>query len=162
VLLETNPFNLLAQHGRADAFAEAKALRDCIKLCGDRDEWTIAAEAFADYWGGAGTWRGMKPERRAAFAQALRPNYFEWDAVMNDSTTAEQWAALLPRDTLLVADSCSALPIREITAILRRACPAWTWRDVPGAGHMAPLTRPELINPLVSAFLGAPKHCTAM
>ena len=46
-------------------------LRDCVKTCGDRGEWAIAAESFAEYWGGAGTWRGMRPERRAAFAQAL-------------------------------------------------------------------------------------------
>jgi pimeloyl-ACP methyl ester carboxylesterase len=158
VLLETNPFNLLAQHGRTEAFAEAKALRDCIKQYGDRGQWAIAAETFADYWGGAGTWHGMKPERRVAFAQALRANYFEWDAVMNDDTTAEQWAAWLPKNTLLVADSRSALPIREITTILRSACPAWIYRDVPGAGHMAPLTRPDLINPLVVEFLCAPNH----
>ena len=157
VLLETNPFNLLAQHGRADAFAEAMALRNCVKTYGDRDQWAVAAETFADYWGGAGTWRGMTPERRAAFAQAMKPNYFEWDAVMNDTTTAAQWATLLPKDTMLIADPESARPIREITAILRCACPTWTYRDVPGAGHMAPLTRPDIINPLVRSFLTAPK-----
>jgi pimeloyl-ACP methyl ester carboxylesterase len=166
ILLETNPFDLLAQHGRWEAFAEAAALRDCVKTFGDRDEWEIAAEKFADYWGGAGTWRGMKPERRAAFAQALRPNYFEWDAVMNDVTTAAQWAALLPKETMLISDPATARPIIEITAILRRACPGWDYREVPGAGHMAPLTRPDVINPLVRAFLsarnlGAPKHFTA-
>jgi len=153
VLLETNPFNLLAQHGRTDALTEVMALRDCVKAYGDRAEWAIAAEIFADYWGGTGTWAGMRPERRAAFAQAMRPNYFEWDAALNDATTAEQWAALLPEDTLLISDSRSALPIREVNAILRRACPAWFYRDVPGAGHMAPLTRPDLINPLVAGFL---------
>lgn len=157
VLLETNPFDLLAQHGRQRAYAEAVALRDCVKTCGDRGEWAIAAERFADYWGGVGTWHGMRLERRAAFAQALMPNYFEWDAVMNDGTTAEQWAALLPKETLLIADSRSALPIREITAILRGAAPAWRYLDVPGAGHMAPLTRPDLINPLVRTFLWGQK-----
>jgi pimeloyl-ACP methyl ester carboxylesterase len=158
VLLETNPFNLLAQHGRTEALAQVEALRDWVKSCGARGEWTSAAETFADYWGGAGTWDSMKPERRAAFAQAMRPNAFEWDAAMNDTTTAAQWAGLLPNDTLLIADSRSALPIRDITSILRRACPTWLYRDVPGAGHMAPLTRPDLINPLVVAFLCA-KSC---
>jgi pimeloyl-ACP methyl ester carboxylesterase len=80
---------------------------------------------------------------------------------MNDDTTAEQWAALLPKDTLLISDSGSALPIREIAAILRGACPAWGYQDVPGAGHMAPLTRPDLINPLVRSFLCAQK-CPAV
>ena len=157
VLLETNPFDLLAQHGRFRAYGEALELRDCVKTCGDRGEWATAAERFADYWNGAGTWQGMRPERRAAFAQALMPNYFEWDAVMSDDTTADQWAALLPRETLLIADSRSALPIREITAILRRACHAWAYYDVPGAGHMAPLTHPDLINPLVRRFFLAPE-----
>jgi pimeloyl-ACP methyl ester carboxylesterase len=97
----------------------------------------------------------MRLERRAAFAQAMMPTYFEWDAAMNDGTTAPEWAALLPKETLLIADSRSALPIREITAILRGAAPAWTYLDVPGAGHMAPLTRPDLINPLIRTFLRA-------
>src|SRR5262249_13109345 len=104
VLLETNPFSLLTQHGRVEAFAEVKALRDCVTTCGERGDWATAGETFADYWGGAGTWRGMRPERRTAFAQALQANYFEWDAVMNDGTTAAQWAELLPKDTLLIAD----------------------------------------------------------
>jgi len=155
VLLETNPFYLLAQAGKGAAFAEAAALRDCIKECGARGEWTTAAERFADYWGGAGTWRDTPAERRAAFAEALKPNFFEWDAVMNETTSAEEWATLLPAATLLVCDPGTVLPIREIDAILRQASPGWAHREVPGAGHMAPLTRPDLINPVVAAYLDA-------
>jgi pimeloyl-ACP methyl ester carboxylesterase len=155
VLLETNPFYLLAQSERIDAFAEAMALRNCIKKFGALDEWAAAAERFADYWGGPGTWRDMPPERRAAFAEALKPNFFEWDAVMNETTPAEEWAAVLPRATLLEYDPGTVLPIREITSILRQCCAAWTAKELPGAGHMAPVTRPDLINPLVGAFLRA-------
>ena len=60
---------------------------------------------------------------------------------------------LLPGATLLVSDPGTVLPIREITAILRRSCPGWAYKEVAGAGHMAPLTRPDLINPLVGSFL---------
>ncbi len=155
VLLETNPFYLLAQSGHVDAFAEAMEMRNCIKKFGASGEWAIAAEKFADYWGGAGSWRDMSSGRRTAFAEALKPNFFEWDAVMNETTSAEQWATLLPRTTLLVCDPGTVLPIREITAVLRRSCPGWAYTEVPGAGHMAPLTRPDLINPLVRSFLGA-------
>jgi pimeloyl-ACP methyl ester carboxylesterase len=155
VLLETNPFYLLAQSGHADAFAEAMELRNSIKKFGALGEWVTAAEKFADYWGGGGSWRDMLPDRRAAFAHALKPNFFEWDAVMNETTSVEDWATLLPRSTLLVYDPCTVFPIRVIAEILRRSCPAWTYKEVPGAGHMAPLTRPDLINPLVGSFLGA-------
>ncbi len=65
VLLETNPFYLLAQAGHSEAFAEAMDLRDCIKAFGGRGEWQIAAERFADYWNGPGAWSDMPPERRA-------------------------------------------------------------------------------------------------
>jgi pimeloyl-ACP methyl ester carboxylesterase len=153
VLLETNPFYLLAQCGKFDAFAEAVELRDWVKDFGARGEWTSAAERFADYWGGAGTWREMTSERRTAFANALKPNYFEWDAVMNETTSVEEWVSILPRRTLLVCDPQTVLPIREIAAILRRAGREWSYREVLGVGHMAPLTRPDIINPLVRAFL---------
>jgi pimeloyl-ACP methyl ester carboxylesterase len=111
VLLETNPFYLLAQSGRVDAFAEAMEMRNCIKKFGALGEWATAAEKFADYWGGAGSWRDMSSERRTAFAEALKPNFFEWDAVMNETTPVEQWAALLPRTTLLVCDPGTVLPM---------------------------------------------------
>jgi len=153
VLLETNPFYLLKQFGRADAFAEAMELRDCVKKFGALGEWATAAERFADYWGGAGSWRDMPAERRNAFAEALKPNYFEWDAVMDETTPVQEWARLLPRSTLLVSDPNTVFPIREITAILRLSCPMWTYKEIAGGGHMAPLTRPDVINPLVRSFL---------
>jgi pimeloyl-ACP methyl ester carboxylesterase len=153
VLLETNPFYLLAQAGRVEAFAEAMELRNHIKKSGALGEWAIAAERFANYWGGAGTWENMPLHRRVAFADALRPNFFEWDAVTNETTTAKQWAILLPRSTLLVCDPGTVLPIREIAVLLRESCPEWAYQEVAGGGHMAPLSRPDLINPIVRSYL---------
>jgi pimeloyl-ACP methyl ester carboxylesterase len=154
ILIETNPFYLLAQAGRNEAYAEAAELRDCVKKFGALDQWSTAAARFADYWGAAGTWTGMTPERRTAFAEALKPNFFEWDAVMNETTSAKQWASRLPGATLMMYDPATVLPIREIAAILRDSCPEWACQEIPGAGHMAPLTRPELVNPLIGSFLG--------
>lgn len=152
VLLETNPFYLLAQAGRSEAFAEAMSLRDCIKEFGARGEWESAAERFADYWNGPDAWKEMPPERRAVFAALLKPNFFEWDAVL-ETTSAEQWAELLPRQTLLVCDRRTVRPIREIAAILRRSCPGWGYEEIDAGGHMAPLTHPEIVNPIVARFL---------
>jgi pimeloyl-ACP methyl ester carboxylesterase len=153
VLLETNPFYLLEQSGHAAAFAEAMKLRNCIKKFGALGEWAAAAEQFADYWGGAGSWENMSADRRSAFAEALKPNYFEWDAVMDETTPIEQWARLLPRATLVVSDPKTVFPIREITALLRRSCPMWTFKEIADGGHTAPLTHPELVNPIVQSFL---------
>jgi pimeloyl-ACP methyl ester carboxylesterase len=155
VLLETNPFYLLKRAGRVEAFAEVMELGNFVKKFGALGEWSTAAEKFADYWGEAGSWHAMSPERRCAFTEALKPNFFEWDAVM-DETPVEQWAQLLPAATFVVSDPSTVRPIREITEVLRQSCPMWTFKEIAAGGHMAPLKRPDLINPIVSSFLRLP------
>jgi pimeloyl-ACP methyl ester carboxylesterase len=59
ILFEPNPFRLLAQGGRAEAFAEIAGLRDVVTRAAAAGDWTTAGRRFADYWGGAGTWDAM-------------------------------------------------------------------------------------------------------
>ncbi len=152
VLIEPNPFAILRDHGRDEAFAETLRLRDIVKQHGIKGEWVAAAEKFADYWGGEGTWAATGPERRAAFAEGLKPNFHEWDAIMNETTSLRDWAERLPRSTLVVYDTNTARPIREIVALMRTAT-SWQITTIAHGGHMAPLTHPELVNPLVADFL---------
>ncbi|MDE1953306.1 MAG: alpha/beta hydrolase [Betaproteobacteria bacterium] len=154
ILVEPNPFYLLKQGGRTQAFLESRSLRDHVKCFGALGDWAKVAERFADYWLGDGSWSTMPEKRRAAFADSLPPNFYEWDAVMGEETTVEEWKEL-PARTLVVSDAATRLPIREIVAILAKACPHWTFHTIPEGGHMAPLTRPELINPVVRQFLDA-------
>lgn len=154
VLLEPNPFYLLKQGGRTQAFLESRGLRDHVKCFGSLGDWSRVAERFADYWVGDGSWSAMPEKRRAAFVAALPPNFHEWDAVMDEQTTIENWKALTVR-TLIVSDKATRLPIREIVDIFTRACPHWSFRSIAEGGHMAPLTHPEIINPIVCEFLDA-------
>lgn len=152
VLLEPNPFSILRAYGRDAAFAEATRLRDIVRMYGAKGEWAAAAEKFADYWGGAGTWAATGPERRTAFAEGLKPNFHEWDAIMNDTTSLQDWVECLPQSTLVIHDANTARPIREIVALMSVATP-WQVTAIPHGGHMAPLTHPDLVNPLVADFL---------
>jgi hypothetical protein len=125
-----------------------------VKCFGALGDWRKVAERFADYWLGDGSWNSMPDKRRAAFTESLPPNFYEWDAVMEEETTIEQWKALVTR-TLVVSDKGTRLPIREIVEIFATACSHWSFRYIAEGGHMAPLTRPELINPIVREFLDA-------
>ena len=154
VLLEPNPFHLLREHGRLDAFAEAATLRDTIKYHGARNEWHVAAERFADYWGGSGTWAAMSAERRATFAEALEPNFHEWDAVMDATASLAEMKASLPASTMVIFDPRTVRPIREIVELMRAAA-GWHFETISEGGHMAPLTHPHLVNPIVERFLMA-------
>jgi pimeloyl-ACP methyl ester carboxylesterase len=154
ILLEPNPFYLLRQNGCTEAFLEARHLRDHVKCYGALGDWPKVAERFADYWLGDGSWSAMPEKRRAAFAESLPPNFHEWDAVMDEATPIEGWKNLEAR-TLVVSDAATRLPIREIVALFATTCPHWTFHTIPEGGHMAPLTRPDLINPVVRQFLDA-------
>jgi pimeloyl-ACP methyl ester carboxylesterase len=152
VLLDPNPFYLLAMYGRDAAYAEAAALRDHVKRYGTEGRWDVVAERFADYWNGPGTWAAMPERRRAAFLGALPPNVHEWDAVMNEATPLEAWREIRAQ-TLLVRAAQTRRPIRELSELLLDTAPGWQLVEVPEAGHMAPITRPELVNPIVVGFL---------
>lgn len=154
LLWEPNPFYLLDQAGRSEAYKEAQWMRETVRRGGDSGDWTKAAEVFADYWAGAGAWAQMPADRRAAFTEALKPNYHEWDTVMNETTPVADWVDQLPTRTLVCYDPATMRPMREIVEILRDATP-WQFREVPGAGHMAPFSRPELANPIIRDFLCA-------
>lgn len=153
VLIEPNPFYLLSQHGRDDAFAEALALRNCIKENGGRGDWEAAAAVFADYWTGEGSWAAMPGARRAKFARALRPNFHEWDAVMTETTPISEWRAVLPRDTTVIRAADTVRSIAEIVDLMEAACPDWRFERLGEGGHMAALTKPEIMNPLIRSAL---------
>jgi len=73
---------------------------------------------------------------------------------MDEQTTIEEWKSITARP-LVVSDKATKLPIREIVELFANACPDWSFRFISEGGHMAPLTHPELINPLVREFLDA-------
>ena len=153
VLIEPNPFYLLQQNARAAAYQEATSLRDCIKTEGARDNWDAAAAVFADYWTGAGSWAAMPEARQAKFAEALKPNFHEWDAVMTPDLTLAQWRACLPRQTTVISAADTVRSIKEIVALLSANNRAWTFETLDSGGHMAPLSHPHLINPMIARAL---------
>ncbi|MGD9945528.1 MAG: alpha/beta fold hydrolase, partial [Burkholderiaceae bacterium] len=130
VLVEPNPFYLLKQNGRSEAFLESRGLRDHVKCYGALGDWPKVAERFADYWSGRGAWGSMSEKRRAAFAASLPPNFHEWDAVMDEEATMDDWKRLAAR-TLVMSDPATVLPIREIVALFARACPHWAFHAIP-------------------------------
>jgi pimeloyl-ACP methyl ester carboxylesterase len=154
VLLEPNPFYLLSQHKREAAYEEAKALRDHVKQYGAVGDWHKVAERFADYWVGDGTWESMTAKRQSAFLEAMPPNFHEWDAVMNETTTIDTWASL-KANTLVVYATETKRPIRDIVDLFIESCPHWSFREIAEGGHMAPLFQPELVNPIVTEFLNS-------
>lgn len=153
VLIEPNPFYLLAQHERSEAYEEVANMRDVIKSCGQTKSWDLAAEVFANYWTGEGSWDAMPEDRRSKFAAALKPNFHEWDAVMNETTSIAEWKVSLPEDTTVISAADTVRSIREICQIFEDNIPKWKHVQIKRGGHMAALTNPNMINPIVENAL---------
>jgi len=155
VLIEPNPFYLVQQNGRNEAFEEALSLRNTIKQSGTDNTWPIAAEVFANYWTGAGSWDAMPEERRAKFTTALEPNFHEWDGVMNEKTPLSVWRADLPDKTTVVSAQDTVRTIDEIVSLMKQGIPHWRFAKIERGGHMAAMTKPDLINPIIEDALAS-------
>ncbi|WP_296431906.1 alpha/beta hydrolase [Yoonia sp.] len=149
VLIEPNPFYLLSKYGRMEAYEEAVSLRDLIKTNGRAGTWEIAAERFADYWTGAGSWNAMPEDRKTKFSHALKPNFHEWDAVMNEQTSLSEWERDLPKGTTVLSSADTVKSIAEIVALMKENVPGWNFERIKKGGHMAIMTKPEQLNPMV-------------
>jgi pimeloyl-ACP methyl ester carboxylesterase len=156
VLIEPSLFYLLDQNGRHGAFGEIADLAERTRAHIRARNPEAAAEDFIDYWCGQGTWAASSPSRQAAFAQSIALLLHEWHAVLTGDMTPAGWIAALPRHTLLMSSAWTTRPSREIVALLLDARPDWTFASICDASHMAPLTHPHLVNPLIKGFLAAP------
>lgn len=154
ILIEPNPFYLLRQNGRGAAYDQAIALRDVIKRAGRTGDWAAAAEVFADFWTGSGSWAAMPPDRRARFAAALRPNFHEWDAVIDETTPLAAWANTLPKATTVITADDTVRVIAEIAELMQAVCRHWRFARLPEGGHMAALSQPDDILPVIETALG--------
>jgi pimeloyl-ACP methyl ester carboxylesterase len=154
VLIEPSLFYLLEQNGHRAAFREISSLARFTRECIAADAAYDAAERFIDYWSGAGTWAEIPEGKKAALADLMPRVAPEWDVVLSGTTLAAEWAALLPRRTLLMLSAQARRPSRGIVqALWRHGWPDWELTNIPQAGHMAPLTHPHIVNPIVRGFL---------
>jgi pimeloyl-ACP methyl ester carboxylesterase len=145
---------LMANASQSDAAREIVALRDdTIRLVDDGD-FNASAERFVDYWTGDGAWAAIPEPRRSAIAEAVRAAKPQWHALFHDSTPLEAFAEIdVP--TLFLTGTSSKASALAVARLLTKVLPRVRVEEIEGVGHMAPVTHPERINPLIERFLEA-------
>ena len=153
VLIEPVLFGLLlAEDPGQPAAREIVALRQHTRVAVELGALDSAAERFIDYWMGPGTWAGMPPPRRAAAAQAMRAVASEWSALFAEATPLPAYSSLdLP--TLYLVGSQSPASARAVARLLTKTLPNVTTVELEGAGHMAPVTHPDMVNAAIEAHV---------
>jgi pimeloyl-ACP methyl ester carboxylesterase len=154
VLIAFEPilFSHLKAHGPASAYDEIAGLARLYKQLALIGDWNAAGQTFVDYWTGPGTWDAMTDERKQKMLKMLPAVVHEWDMAMTGVRPLEDWVAITaPVHLIHAADT--GTPTREIVRLLAKSYPTWHVHEVSCGGHMAPLTRPDIVNPLFAAAL---------
>jgi pimeloyl-ACP methyl ester carboxylesterase len=145
-------FYLLETHGPGAAAGEIAAIARGFRAHAVKREWAAGGALFVDYWSGAGTWTAMSDERRDAVL-AMVPNVaHEWDAVMTAWRALTEWGGIsAPTHIIRAADTRA--PTHALATLLASAYPHWRLHEVAAGGHMAPVSQPDLVNPLIAEIL---------
>jgi pimeloyl-ACP methyl ester carboxylesterase len=147
---------LMADAPQSAAAREITAVRDeAIRLIEESDSCG-AARCFVDYWSGDRTWAAMPETRRAALAAAVEGVMPEWHALFYEPTPLTAFAQVnVP--TLFLTGTNSRVPARAVARLLTAVLPNVRVEEIDGVGHMAPVTHPDLINPVIEQFLETPR-----
>jgi pimeloyl-ACP methyl ester carboxylesterase len=111
-----------------------------------------AARCFIDFWMGAGSFDRMPERVQAATAESVR-NIQGWKDALFDEPTPLQAFAALDAPVLLMVGSKSPLSSRAVAQRLARVLPRVELAELDGLGHMGPITHPDKVNALIGRFL---------
>jgi pimeloyl-ACP methyl ester carboxylesterase len=76
----------------------------------------------------------------------------EWDAVIGGWRGLAEWGGIAAPTHLIRAADTRA-PTHALTTLLAAGYPHWRLHEVATGGHMAPVARPDLVNPLIADIL---------
>lgn len=110
-----------------------------------RGEIDQAAAFFMGYWAGDATWNQMAASQRDSIARRMPAVPRHFDACF----TARWHKSLLARLTmpiLLMHGSQTRTPARRVAELLAHALPNVLRAEVPGAGHLGPISHEATVN----------------
>ena len=117
---------------------------------GDHD---AAAERFIDYWMGAGSWGQMPAQRKVPIAASVASVGRWGHALLTEPTPLEAFRSLrIP--VLYMVGKASPAAAHGVARALTKTLPNVELVELDGLGHMAPVTHPEVVNPVIAQFLG--------
>jgi pimeloyl-ACP methyl ester carboxylesterase len=148
-LFEPTAFHLLPRD--EPALIEVRAVAAEIAQSVAQGEDRGATRRFIDFWNGPGSFAQLDAGRREAFAGLLPKTALDFQAIFAEPLRLAQLRALAVPTALLGgrdSPSCVHAVLQALARTLPRAELAWV-----AGGHMAPVTDPGRVDPLIDAFL---------
>lgn len=161
-LIEPSSFHLLKEAGdEAHLLDEIRTVVDSVNrgvVCGD---YRAGMATFIDYWSGPGSWAALSEEKRAQFAALAVHVAHHFHGLIEERTPLAAYRAIRT-PTLVLCGDRSPAPSRAITRLVVAALPNARHRTIGGANHMAPILRPDLVNPPILQHIEANAACVEL
>jgi len=152
-LYEPTLFALVERESRSPN--DVDGIRNCVATSVaalETGDATGAARCFIDFWMGAGSFDRMPERVQAATADSVK-NIQGWKEALFDEPTPLEAFAALDVPVLLMVGNRSPLSSRAVTRRLARVLPKVEVVELEGLGHMGPVTHPEQVNDAISRYL---------
>jgi len=145
-LYEPVAFGVLDRPEDADARATLEAVGESWGVTAEENEAWL--RRFVDYWGGAGAWQSLREEARAEFRRIGWVVREGVRTLMEDTTRSQAFAALsVP--TRLFFGELSPIASRRVAERLAEVIGGARLHAVAGVGHLGPVARADIVNPLL-------------
>ena len=144
-------FDDLGSHRQAeDVFAVAQGMRERLA----QDEPELAGRQFVDFWSGPGAWQALPAIRQQAITLRMPSVVRHFDVLFAEPFPRHQLPHLnLPM--LFLSGARTVPAARRVAQLLRMALPLAEHQEMPGLGHMGPITHAVEVNRRVQQFLDA-------
>lgn len=153
-LIEPVAFHLLKAADHPEGWREiAKVAERHIALV-DEGLDAEAAEAFVSYWMGASAWPNISGGARKEIVSTMAKVAAEWKLMLVAAGDIAEIAANAA-PTLLICGGRTRKPARHVVETLRSALPGAAYLEIAEAGHMSPMTHPDLIADAVRTHVSA-------
>ena len=113
-----------------------------------------AARRFIDYWSGEGSWNKIPSRNQRGLVKLMPKVAAEFEAILSANVSAPDFSSLNMPVRLILGSQTQA-PARRVTEVLSEVLPHVELITVDGAGHMAPTTQADKIDPLFAGHVVA-------
>lgn len=155
-LIEPMAFHLLRRGDGSDLelFVELSVLAERMAVSVAAGDPESAMRAYVDFWYGAGAWDKTGESLRKSLGRQAGRVILDFAASLAPTRSVGRWRELRC-PTLVVMGLESPLASLRVTEMVAEAIPGARLMMISEAGHMAPLTDPHIIDPLIGVHLGA-------
>lgn len=155
-LVEPAAFRLLVNDDPTDRLLgeEISAVAETILSALRAGRQEVAAACFIDYWNGTGAWMRTSPRLQALILAAMGRVAENFDTLAAPGLTLRALAGI-NCPTLVIAGLETPLPALRTAELVAETIPGAQLTLIQGAGHMAPLTDPHIVNPMIERHFSA-------